>query len=343
MVKRVLIVKLSSLGDVLHTLPALEEAHRAHPEIQFDWVLEESLAQIPTWHAAVHRVIPIALRRWRRQGWAAWRSGEMIAFVQKLQERQYDLILDAQGLMKSAGVARLARGAVRIGLDRHSAREGLASIFYHRAIAVPKIQHAIERIRQLFAQALNYPYEPRAPLHYGIDPARLSPMTLPPHYVVFLHGTTWPSKHWPEVYWAELAALVKASGLTVVVLWGTEEERLRAERLAQAGAMVLPTLSLSQIATVLRKAQACVAVDTGLGHLAAAVERPLISLYGPTSPSLTGALGPASEHWAATLPCVPCLKRGCKIAPREPEAPCMRQLTPRQVHQRLQALGRELR
>lgn len=154
---RVLLVKTSSLGDVIHTLPALTDAARAIPGIQFDWVVEEGFAEIPAWHPAVARVIPVAIRRWRKNLWQTLRNGEWRRFKQRLKEVDYDLVIDAQGLLKSAWLTRYVGKTPVAGLDGDSAREPLASRFYRRAYPVAWGQHAVERTRQLFAQALDYP------------------------------------------------------------------------------------------------------------------------------------------------------------------------------------------
>lgn len=153
---RVLIVKTSSMGDVLHTLPALTDAAQAIPGIRFDWVVEEGFAQIPSWHKSVERVIPVAIRRWRKAWFSAPIKAERQAFREAVQAVKYDAIIDAQGLVKSAAlVTRLAHG-VKHGMDWQSAREPLASLFYNRRHHIAKQQHAVERTRELFAKSLGY-------------------------------------------------------------------------------------------------------------------------------------------------------------------------------------------
>ena len=312
---RVLLIKTSSLGDVIHSLPALTDAQRAIPGIRFDWVVEEGFAEIPTWHPAVDRVIPVALRRWRRNLWQTWRSGEWQQFKARLAERDYDLVLDAQGLVKSAFLTRYARGPVA-GLDRASAREPLASRFYDRGCSVPWGMHAVERLRQLFAQALGYPL-PAETGDYALDRQRLLAGRRAEPYLLLLHGTTWTTKHWPERYWRELAERLGAQGWAIRLPWGNAEEKARAERIAAglAHVTVLPKLNLAGVAAELAGARACVAVDTGLGHLAAALDVPTISLYGPTNPGFTGAYGRGQIHLASDFPCAPCLKKTCAYQP----------------------------
>ncbi|MCR3755895.1 MAG: ADP-heptose:LPS heptosyltransferase 1 [Sodalis sp. Psp] len=288
---QVLIVKTSSMGDVLHTLPALTDAARALPGICFSWIVEESFTQIPAWHPAVRWVFPVAIRRWRKNWFSTIVLQERRNFKRQLQQQQYDAVIDAQGLMKSAAlVTRVVRGE-KHGLDCKSARESFSSWFYNRRHAVAKQQHAIERIRQLFAVSLGYSL-PDCHGDYAIAGYFKSQSSHDP-YLVFLHATSRLGKHWPESHWRALIALASDSGYKIKLPWGVESEYLRARRLA-AGynqVEVLPPLSLTQVAEQLTNATAVVSVDTGLSHLVAALERPNLTLYGPTNPDLIGTYG----------------------------------------------------
>lgn len=312
---RVLLIKTSSLGDVIHTLPALTDASRAIPGIRFDWVVEEGFAEIPTWHPAVDRVIPVAIRRWRKNLWQTFKSGEWRRFKASLRERNYDLVIDAQGLLKSAWLTRYVKAPVA-GLDRDSVREPLASRFYSRRLAVGRGQHAVERLRQLFAVVLGYDLPPGLG-DYALRREQWRQDKPSAPFVLFLHGTTWDTKHWPEIYWRELAERLGHAGIGVRLPWGNPAEQARAERIAAGlkNAVVLPKLNLAGVAGVLAQARACVAVDTGLGHLAAALDVPTISLFGPTNPGLTGAYGKGQVHLASDFACAPCLSKKCTYQP----------------------------
>lgn len=291
---KLLVVKTSSLGDVIHMLPAVTDAARARPGLVVDWLVEESFSAIPVWHPAVRRVLPIAMRRWRKN-WTrpdTWR--QVGAARALLKSEAYDLVVDTQGLFKSALWAHAAQG-LRCGYDSDSAREPLAARFYDRRFSVPREMHAIERNRRLLAQALDYALDEVGP-DYGLTglAARLPPlaMDLPRRYVVGLHGTSRQDKEWPVAQWKGLAAALQAAGWPVVLPWGSEAERLRALEIANAvpGTVALPRLGLDALAVILDHADGVVGVDTGLMHLAAGLGKPGLALYTATRPALTGVV-----------------------------------------------------
>ena len=288
----VCLVKTSSMGDVLHTLPALTDAQNALPDIPFDWVVEESFAEIPRWHRAVTRVIPIALRRWRKQPFSvetqqAWKSYRAL-----LQENQYDAVIDAQGLVKSAFFAtRLAKGT-KYGYNRQCAREPLASFFYDHRFYVAYQQHAVERIRQLFALSLGYEL-PQTQGDYGIA-RHFTNHAVEKPYIVFIHATTRADKHWLEDEWKKTAEKLTALfDVEIRLPWGNEQEHQRAQRITNGldKTMVLPKLTLTELADQIANAKAVISVDTGLAHLTAALDKPNITLYGATDPKLIGTYG----------------------------------------------------
>jgi heptosyltransferase I len=287
---QILIVKTSSLGDVIHNLPVVTDIARQVPGARMDWVVEEGFADVPRLHPAVQRVIPVALRRWRRGLLSPATWGEVGAFFRALRQESYDVVLDTQGLLKSGLIAALARGPVH-GQDRASAREPLAARFYDRVYAVPRGRNAVVRNRDLAAQALGYPL-PEAPPDYGIAPPDATLLPLPPRFVVALHATSRDSKLWPERNWIDLGRALQKQNLTLVLLWGNRVEEARARAIASAvpAATVLPQLGLRELAAVFGRAVGVVGVDTGLVHLAAALNRPTVAIYTDTSPALTGVL-----------------------------------------------------
>lgn len=316
---RVLIVKTSSLGDIVHTLPAVTDARRALPFIKFDWVAEEAFAEIPGWHPAVVNVIPVAIRRWRKSVMTTLWNGEWRRFKQRLREQPYDLIIDAQGLIKSAQIARRAHAPIA-GLDKHSAREPFASLSYQRKFTVPWDLHAVERVRSLFSQALEYPL-PTGTGDYGLDKNQFVDIVPRERHVLFLHGTTRADKHWPEQYWQHLCKRVCAAGFRVLLPWGNAIEHERAQRIAAAGtnAAVLPRQNLVGLASLIATSSAVVAVDTGLGHLSAALDVPTVSLYGATDPARIGTYGMNQVHLdARQLPAISATLEPRTMAPLTP-------------------------
>jgi len=294
---RLLVVKTSSLGDVLHALAALSDAARAVPGLQCDWLVEETFAEIPGWHPAVQRVIPCALRRWRRDIRGTRASGEWARFKQELRRERYDLVIDAQGLLKSAWLASQARGPLA-GPGFGSAREPLAALFYRRRLKIAQREnaHAVNRLRQLFAQALDYPL-PQTVADFGLTRGRFPAPSSPQPYAVFLHATTWPSKQWPLAHWQQLGRDLRAQGFEIVLPWGAPAEREQAQKIAAAfGGRVAERQTLTQLAGLLAHAKLVVGVDTGLSHLAAALATPSLTLYGPTLPALTGTVGAHQIH-----------------------------------------------
>jgi len=329
------------MGDVIHTLPALTDAGKALPGIRFDWVVEKSFAEIPPWHPLVDKVIPIALRRWRKNIFAKETRQEWQAFRQTLNERDYDLVLDAQGLAKSAFLSLFTKGP-RAGLDWGSAREPLASLIYQKKHTVDFYQHAIRRMRLLFSLALGYPMPETDPVFGLTMPS--APESATEKYIVFLHGTTWESKQWPESYWMQLADFAGAAGYRVKLGGGNPAEVARAERIGKHNTCVdvMPYMSIQTMAGLLSHAKAAVAVDTGFGHLAAALDVPTVSIYGSTNPDHTGALGKTSVHLAPDFACAPCLKRVCAYKePAEVTPACYATIPPKRVWETVQRLTNE--
>jgi heptosyltransferase-1 len=286
----ILLVKTSSLGDVVHNLPVASDIRRAFPDAAIDWVVEEAFAAIPRSHPAVREVLPVAVRRWRSALWRRETCAEIGAFVKRLRERRYDAVIDTQGLLKSALITRIARG-VRYGLDRESSREPLG-LFYDMTFNVPRSRHAVERNRALAAHALRYTAEQR--VDYGIRSPAADFAWLPrQRYVVLLHATSAERKLWPEARWHELGQYFSRRAVCCVVPWGNAAERARSERLAEhmPAAVVPPSLRVDEVMGLLAGAQAVIGVDTGLTHLAAALGGATIGLYCATDPARTGIYG----------------------------------------------------
>lgn len=287
---RILLVKTSSLGDVVHNLPVASDVLAAFPESEIDWVVEETFAAIPCLHAGISSLIPVAMRRWRKSLQSRATRLEIQHFIQQLRRRSYDAVIDTQGLFKSAIIARAARGVCH-GLDWASSREPLRC-FYDYTYSVPWGQHAVQRNRSLTAQALGY--ELSDTICYGIAAtSREFNWLFPGPYAVLLHASSSERKFWPEPQWTELARLLAVDGTRSVLPWGNEAEQVRAERLAQSipDAIVTPALGLEDAAALLGQARAVVGIDTGLTHLSAALGTRTVGIYCDTDPAATGTYG----------------------------------------------------
>lgn len=293
---RVLIVKTSSMGDVVHALPMVSDIARAHPGATIDWVVEEGFAAIPRLHPAVARVIPVAVRRWRRRfaapgTWREWRAAKAA-----LRAQRYDRIVDCQGLIKSAWLARRARGPVA-GPDAASAREPLAACLYAQRIRVPQPLHAIERNRRIGAAALGYAADgsPRFGLRPPALEGELRALVGGRDYAVLLTNASRATKLWPDERWATVEAWLAARGLLSLLFWGSDEEGVRtcARAAGMRDAEVAPRAPLDAIAATLAGARVVVGLDTGLSHLAAAVGAPTVGIYCDYDPALAGITGDA--------------------------------------------------
>lgn len=286
--KRILIVKTTSMGDVIHALPVVEDILQYYPDVHIDWLVEESFADIPRLHPRVQQVFTVAVRRWRKQWWR-WQTWREISAVKRAVAAQpYDFVLDLQGLVKSAVMSTWAQGP-RHGYDKHSIREPLASRFYQLTYAIPYRQHAVIRMRTLAALALGYGIPQDKPA-YGLAADIQHTKT---RAFLALHATSRDSKLWPEEHWVALGQHYAAQGLMMWLPWASASEQARAQRIAAQvpQAVVLPKLSLQQLAAQMPQAQFAVGVDTGLSHLAAALDIPVVALYTDTEPAFTGVAG----------------------------------------------------
>jgi heptosyltransferase I len=288
------------MGDVVHNLPVVADLRRAFPGANIDWIVEEAFAPIPRLHPNVGRVIPVALRRWRRK---PLDSSTRIAFgelQQLLRNVQYDAVLDTQGLLKSALLAWMANG-VRHGLNWRSSREPLR-LFYDRVHEIPWTLHAVQRNRLLAAKALGF--QLAGPPVYGLAASPASNNTpesksqeirFAEPYTVFLHATSAARKEWQESHWVALGNQLKDRGISCVLPFGTSAEQARSQRLASqiTGSVVPPALGLDALSRLLSRARFVVGVDTGLAHLSAALAAPTVGIYCATDPAATGLYGSA--------------------------------------------------
>lgn len=297
---KVLVVKTTSMGDVVHTLPAVSDMAAAIPGVVIDWVVEAPFAAVPAMHPAVRRVIPLSWRKWRK---TLWRGATWAAMAQcrgLLRAERFDAVIDFQGLLKSVLWARQAPGPL-CGYDRHSIREPAASLFHARSAAVPQGLHAVDRCRRLASIHLGYAL-PTAPPDFGLAPSEEGwrPQTERQQpYVVLIPCASRVEKLWPVERWRALVARCQAAGLQAVVLWGSAAEmRLAQEVAAGSSALLPPFLTVREAAGLLSRAHAVVGLDTGFTHLAAAFARPTVGIYCDHEPGLAGVTG---AGWVRSL------------------------------------------
>jgi heptosyltransferase-1 len=288
---RVLIVKTSSMGDVVHALPAITDMACALPGIQIDWLVEKGFAAMPTQHRAVNRVITLQWRKWRKSLRAPETRAALRQWRAEMAQTPYDLIIDMQGLLKSAAFACFAHGP-RAGYDRCSIREPLASLFYGRKARVARDLHAVDRCRQLAAHVLGYPLPTSAP-DFGLQasPDAWVPSPNEP-FAVLIPCASRPEKLWPQADWVAIGQKLRTRGWQVAIMWGSPAEQQLAQAIAaKTGGHVPPFLTVAQAADTLAQAQLVIGLDTGMSHLAAAHGRPTVGIYCDHEPGLAGLRG----------------------------------------------------
>jgi heptosyltransferase I len=312
-VKRVLIVKLSSLGDVVHAMPVVHDILQALPSVQIDWVVEPGFASLVRQVSGVSSVLECAQRRWRRAWWTREVRAQWRAFRTQLQAQAYDAVLDLQGLTKSALMAKLAPGR-SFGLANRTdgaSFEWPARWLVDKAIAVPPRIHAVDRSRLLASLALNYTLQ--GPPQFGLSAMHCRSSPIPPvgdgaptgagegavqarPTVVFVHGTSRDDKLWPEAHWIALGQRCIAANLCVALPHAGPIELARAQRIAQAlgpQATVWPAMSLADMLEPLAKSVGVIGVDSGISHMAVALNLPHVQLYNfPTA----WRTGPQPSH-----------------------------------------------
>jgi heptosyltransferase I len=300
---RILIVKLSSLGDIVHTLPVVQDMLAATPDAHIDWVVERAFAPLLTQVEGLQRVIPCELRRWRKSFWAAQTRREWRAFKSDLQRDSYDAVIDLQGLTKSAVVARLAkltqtgkRYAMANQTDG-SGYEAPTRWAANVAIALEPHIHAVPRGRCLAAKALEYTHQLTSmPPNYGLNRAvdQSNRAQLAPKKIAFIHGTSRPDKTWSLQNWVQLGQRLVASGHQITLVHGSAAELATSQAIAAklgANCTVLPLVSLDLLTQELAACQGAIGVDSGVSHIAVALGLPHVQIYNFDTAWRTGPVG----------------------------------------------------
>lgn len=296
---KVLLVRLSSMGDLIHTLPAVEDLARMRPDVELHWLSEAGFADIARLHPFVKKVHTMKWRHWRKHLTQVETWREIGRLKNELQQEQFDFVLDSQGLLKSALFAKMGNAPIK-GLDKNSARESIAAGFYASKFSVPKGRNAVWRNRELFAQVFAYGMPKQQAFGLSVpESGRLKNLVTP--YYVALHATSRDSKLWPLEHWLALLKKINDDqNCTVYLPWGNSAEKERAQKIAAElpFAVVCEKMNLLQAAYLLENAVGVIGVDTGLLHLANALDKPVIGIYTDTDPAKTGV---QESVWAKNL------------------------------------------
>jgi heptosyltransferase I len=324
---RILLVKLSSFGDVLHALPILEALREANPFAHITWLVEAAYAPLLSGHPALDEVW-IAPRLRPAELLSGSNPAALRRLLQQLRARPFDLVVDVQGLLKSAVWVAMAKSPRKVGYDR--TRELSYLPLTERVTPFDPEAHAVKRYLNL-AHYLGAPPAPprfRLGLDAAADISALIPAETGASLVVLHPGARWASKLWPPASWARLAEWLREQGFRVAVTGSRADQELAAGITAQCRVPLINLAgrtSLAQLAAILRTTRMAVTTDTGVMHLAAALGTPVTALFGPTAPWRTGPFGDGHQVVRLGLPCSPCFKRHCP-APR-----CLNELYPEMV------------
>jgi heptosyltransferase-1 len=347
---RILIIKTSALGDIIHALPLLDYLHQVTPGVRIDWVVEEAFLELLSGNPLLDRLITVAFKRWRKSPLAPRTVREVGAFRRQLQEREYDLVFDVQGNAKSGLVCWLANSQHKIGFSRDDMQERLNGLFTDQKVALhPDDRHATTRYLRIVSTP------------FGVDPAglklttdihtahddeaagKLLPQGACGPVVLFHTGTTWQTKLWHESGWVALGRdlLQRYSDATILLSWGNDFEHEMVQRIAQqvgSRVQVLERMSLKRFAALLKRVDCVVGGDTGPVHLAAVVGTATVSFYRCTDGSLNGPKGERHLIVQSPLVCTKCLKKTC-----ERNEECIGSITPQMLSAGVESILRERR
>ncbi len=325
--KKILLVKLSSLGDVIHALPVLSALKGAFPEARIDWVVEEAASEILKGHPLLHRVVVwqrkrlfAGLKRIERNSLQGWK-----AFLKELRQESYDLIIDLQGLFKSGVLVGLARGRCKLGFANH--REGSTFFYNLKMPPYDPDEHAVKRyLKVLSLLGLNSP-EVSFPLPSLPEFRPLKEkFGLPARFAVFIPRARWSTKLWHVRGWQSLAQKFEEEGILPVFVGAQADRDYVKTILSEApGLSLCGKTGLLELASLLKEASFIVSVDTGPLHLAAALGKKTVALFGPTAPWRTGPYGDGHRVIFKGLSCSPCFKKSCL------KRRCLKEITPEEV------------
>lgn len=292
------------MGDIIHNMPLVHDIKQHYPDAIIDWVVEESFVDLARLNPLVHRVIPVGMRRWKKALFSKETWLEFFRFKQSMKKVRYDAILDTQGLIKSAVIAKLATGE-SFGQNANTARESLAGHLLNHPLEIPRNLHAISRNRLVGALAFNYIIDIANvgyDLQFNTEVAPVLSDLLPQNCIMLFHSTARDAKHWPNEHWIALGQYLNTQGYSLALPWASPAEKKRAELIAQAliHATVLPKLSIVQLAQLMQQSKACIGLDTGLTHIAVALDIATLAIFTDTHIWQAGTM-PTTNSNAITI------------------------------------------
>ncbi|MBI2608012.1 MAG: lipopolysaccharide heptosyltransferase I [Deltaproteobacteria bacterium] len=325
--KKILIVKPSSLGDIIHTLPVLHNLKKSAPSSHIHWLIDEDFKNILEAHPLITKLWFFKKEAWKKPSQLLKTSREVLALRKNLIQEKFDVVIDIQGLLRSALFTYLTKSKIRIGfLD---AREKLSALFYNIKITGGKPIHAVERYLKLLSPLGINKYEIEFPLP---APKNTFKKTCP--YYVVVPGARWATKRWPSYYFIELIKKINKKAIII----GSSQDREIAQKICHAVPEFTLDLSdqtsLQDLISIIKQAQFVIGNDTGPIHIAAALKIPVYALFGSTNPLRTGPYGHSDKVFNISLPCAPCFKKTCYQKGNQ-HLSCLKQLTPQDVYQKI--------
>lgn len=344
---RILIVKISAMGDVLHALPVLDYLKQASPGCEIDWVVEEAFADLLSGNPLISSLHIVKFKKWKRKPFSRDTVHEIMSVRNGLVKRAFDLVIDIQGNIKSGMVARLSGCPRRVGFSRDAAQESLNALFINRRIALrPEDRHITDQYLRIAGASFDLEF---SGLHLHTDVCTrteddLAADDLVKRYreggpVFLIHtGTTWQTKFWYESGWVELGRRIILSfpGSVLLFSWGNDNERYAAERITTAlgrQAVQLEKLSIMRLAALVKKVSLVMGGDTGIVHLAAAAGTPTVSYYRSSDGLRSGPRGKRHAVVQAPMPCARCFRTRC-----EKDGECRESITPELLLQAIKSV-----
>ena len=320
---KILIIKTSSMGDVTHNLPAIYDIKKKIKNIKLDWIVEKDFEKVIKFTDNINNLITINTRNKKIS-----KIKHIKKTYNKINKKKYNLVIDSQGLIKSAIITILSNKKKSIGLGWKSAKEPLSTIIYKKNITINNNNHAVTKIRLFFAKILKYKINIKN-INFGINKQKIEKKKNKiKKYIIFLYHTTWETKHWPKKHLIILKNILKKNKLKI-------KEIYHSKKILELNKNKKKT-NINKTIQHIYNSKCIITVDTGFGHIASAIGIPTISIYGPTSPQKSGMIGKNQINiMTKNLYCSPCFKKKCLIKKKNTIQPCFKEITPLKIWENL--------